>query len=296
MDVRLPIKYAWLTVVAALVTLGLKSGAAWVTNSVGLFSDALESIVNLVTGVTLVALLKIAKAPPDSDHPYGHDKAEYFANGVQGTLILLAAFSITWAALERLWEPQMLEAAAEGISLAVAASVLNLMAARVLLKKGNALKSDGLKGEAHHLMSDVWSSVAGVGLVYLTDLTWLDPAAALAVSAWVLITGIKLIKNSVTGLMDQALPPESQAVLLEILEKYQAEKGMDFHALRSRVSGARTFVTVHILVPGAWTVKRGHDLLDELEAEVAEALSGVTMVTHLEPLEEESSFLDTEIV
>lgn len=292
-------KYAWLTVGVALLTFLLKLWAAYLTGSVGLLSDALESIINLVSSSMLVIALKIAKAPPDQEHPFGHDKAEYFANGVQGTLILLAAFSITWAALERLWEPQMLEAAAEGIGLAVAASLLNLVAARILLNKGKALKSDGLQGEAHHLMSDVWSSVAvvaGVGLVYLTDLTWLDPAAALAVSVWVLVTGLKLIKNSVTGLMDQALPAESQAVLLEILERYQAEKGMDFHALRSRVSGARTFITVHILVPGAWTVKKGHDLLDELEAEVADALSGVTMVTHLEPLEEESSFLDTEIV
>ena len=298
MDVRLPIRYAWLTVLAALVTLGLKSGAAWVTNSVGLFSDALESIVNLVTGVTLVALLKIAKAPPDSDHPYGHDKAGYFANGVQGALILVAAVGIVATAMERLMAPVGLEEGGLGLSLALVAGLVNAVVAAILYQQGKNLNSGGLKGEAAHLASDVATSIAvllGVGLVYTTDIAWLDPLAALLVSLVIAATGLRLVRSSVEGLMDTALPERSLEQLVGVLDGFCERDSITYHALRTRVSGARTFVSVHILVPGMWSVKQGHDLLEEIEGSVKELLPGVSVLTHLEPVEEPCSFEDIEL-
>jgi cation diffusion facilitator family transporter len=297
-DAKLPIRYAWLTVVAALVTLALKSVAAWVTGSVGLFSDALESIVNLATSLTLVALIRIAKAPPDSDHHFGHDKAEYFANGVQGTLILVAAVGIVAAAAQRFWSPTELTQGLLGLSLAVVAGLLNAAVAALLYRKGKELRSGGLRGEASHLLSDVATSVAvvlGVGLVYLTDIVWLDPLAALGVSTVIALTGIKLLQTSVAGLMDSALPSAKQAQLVEVLDGFCQRDGITYHALRTRVSGARAFVSVHVLVPGAWSVKEGHELSEEVESAIAEIIEGVTVFTHMEPLEEPCSFQDIEL-
>lgn len=297
MSRQLPIRYAWLTVLVALVTLGLKAAAAWVTGSVGLLSDALESIVNLLTSLTLVVLLRVAKAPPDSDHPYGHDKAEYFANGVQGTLILVAAGGIVWSAVKRFLQPQSLEEGLVGLSLALVAGVINAVLAAVLYRQGNRLRSGALRGEGAHLLSDVATSVAvllGVGAVYLTGYDWLDPLAALAVSAMVVYTGLRLLQTSVKGLMDTALPPESMHKLVATLDGY-CQEGITYHALRTRVSGARIFISVHILVPGAWSVKRGHEVLEEIEADIAKLIPGVTVLTHLEPVEEACSFKDIEL-
>jgi cation diffusion facilitator family transporter len=291
-------RYAMLTVGVALLTLTLKSLAAYVTGSVGLMSDALESILNLATSLMLVFVLRIAKLPPDPDHHYGHDKAEYFANGVQGTLILLAAGGIFAAATERFLNPRMLEEGLLGLGLAALAGLINLITARFLHQRSLELRSNALKGEASHLMSDVWTSVAvilGVGLDFWTGLTWLDPLAATAVSLFVLSTGLRLLKDFVAGLMDTSLPDEHHKKVLEVLDAYKDKRGIDFHALRSRVSGSRTFVSVHILVPGAWSVKTGHELLDELESDLSKVVNGVTVLTHLEPLEEECSFNDIEL-
>ncbi|MFA5505501.1 MAG: cation diffusion facilitator family transporter [Vulcanimicrobiota bacterium] len=298
MDSKLPIRYAWLTVVAALTTLVLKSGAAWVTGSVGLFSDALESIVNLVTGVTLVVLLKIAKAPPDSNHPYGHDKAEYFANGVQGTLILVAAVGIVVSAVDRFLDPRVLEQGTIGLTLAALAGLVNLLVAGILYRQGKSLNSRALRGEADHLMSDVATSLAvfiGVGLVYYTGSAWLDPLAAVGVSGVIAFTGIKLVRASVKGLMDTALPEQSLEQLEKVLDGFCVRDGITYHALRTRVSGARIFISVHILVPGVWSVKKGHELLEEIEADIGAILPGVSVMTHLEPIEEPCSFEDMEL-
>jgi len=296
---RLPTRYAWLTVAVALGTFALKATAAWTTNSVGLFSDALESVVNLVTAFLLVFLLEIAKQPPDDEHPYGHDKAEYFANGVQGTLILLAAFGILASAFQRFLSPQQIEGKTLGLALGAASGLINIIAAGILKKNGRKLNSDALQGEADHLMSDVWTTVAvlaGVGLSAYTGILWLDPLAALAVSFVVFFTGGRLLKNFISGLMDTSLPEEQYQILLNTLDEYKEERGMDYHALRTRVSGARTFISFHVLVPGAWTVSEGHSLLDELEADVSKALEGkITVLTHLEPIEEECSFADIEL-
>ncbi len=294
----LPVKYAWVTVALAWLTLILKSVAAWITGSVGLFSDAVESVVNVMTSLLLVILMRIAKAPPDQEHPFGHDKAEYFANGVQGTLILCAAAGIATAAVERLIHPKLLGAESQGLALALVATVVNFAGAVWLIRRGRELRSSALRGEGAHLMSDVATSVAvlvGVVLVYTTGVQWLDPLVAALMSIWVALTGWRLVKNSVLGLMDTSLPSGEQADLLQILERYKAVHALDYHALRSRVSGARTFISVHILVPGEWTVSRGHEMLDELEAEIGALIPGVTVFTHLEPLGEPASFEDMEL-
>lgn len=291
-------KYAWLTVAVAFVTLLAKSVGAYVTGSVGLFSDALESIINLASSVMLVVTLRIAKAPPDDEHPYGHDKAEYFANGVQGTLILVAAIGILSASIGRFLEPQQLESGVLGLGLVAGASILNLVTAQFLKARAKTLRSHALSGEADHLMSDVWTSAAvilGVGLVYVTGKPWLDPLAAMVVTLLILFTGLRLIRNSVTGLMDAALPLDLHQLVVEILESYKQNQGLDYHALRSRVSGARTFLSVHILVPGAWSVKKGHELAEEVERAISKVVPGATVLTHIEPIEEDCSFEDLEI-
>lgn len=291
-------RYARITVWAALFIFTVKLSASYLTGSVGLFSDAMESVVNLVSSGLLVVVLRIAKQPPDPDHPYGHDKAEYFANGAQGALILLAAFGIAAAAVNRFFHPQELQEGPLGLTLALTAALCNLILARVLQKHGRRLRSEALKGEAAHLMADVWTSAAvilGVALVYLTGHHWLDPAAAVAISFWIVYTGARLIHTSVQGLMDSSLPPESQEAIVSVLERHKAEAGIDYHALRTRVAGARIFVSVHILVPGVWSVKKGHQLMHEIEEDVCRRLEGVSFFTHLEPLEEQCSFDDIEI-
>lgn len=297
-DSALPLKYALLTVVAAVLTLSIKFIAAWMTSSVGLFSDAMESIVNLVTSVLLVILLRIAKAPPDDDHPHGHDKAEYFALGVQGTLIILAGVGIASAAIVRFLNPKGLEAVGVGLALSVVAGLINAATAGLLYRVGKAARSKALEGEAAHLMTDVWSSVAvlvGVGTVALSGWGWLDPTIAMVMSLFIFWTGLKLLQQSISGLMDASLPAGSQAKVEEVLERYRKSHGIAYHALRSRIAGARTFVSLHVLVPGSWTVLRGHDLLDEIEAEISQVLDGASVLTHLEPIEEETSFQDIEL-
>ena len=297
-DSTVPLRYAGLTVLAALLVLSAKFAAAYVTASVGLFADAMESIVNLVTSVLLVVLLRIAKAPPDEDHPHGHDKAEYFALGVQGTLIILAGAGILLAAYDRFVLPRALEAGALGISLSLLAGIINLGTARLLDSAGKAARSKALRGEAQHLMTDVWTSVAvlaGVGLVYLTHWPWLDPLIALGMSGFIVFIGAKLLRQSVSGLMDGSLDAESSAKVEAVLEGYKKSHGIAYHAVRSRVSGARTFVSLHVLVPGDWTVSRGHALMDEIELAISQAVGGASVLTHLEPIEEASSFRDIEL-
>lgn len=293
-----PVRYAFLTVLAALLVLGTKFAAAYVTASVGLFADAMESIVNLVTSVLLVVLIRIANAPPDEDHPHGHDKAEYFANGVQGTLIILAGVGIVMYAVERLLSPKALEAGVVGLGLSVVAGAINWGTARLLDKAGTAARSKALQGEAQHLMTDVWSSLAvlaGVGLVYLTHWPWLDPLIALGMSVFIVWIGWNLIKQSVAGLMDVSLDPDSCAKVEAVLARYRDSHGIAYHALRSRVSGARTFLSLHVLVPGDWSVSKGHELMDEIESSISEVLGGASVLTHLEPIEEDISFRDIDL-
>jgi cation diffusion facilitator family transporter len=290
-------RFAWLSIGAAVITIALKAVAYFLTGSVGLLSDALESIVNLVGAMMALAMLTVAARPADEDHTYGHSKAEYFSSGVEGTLILIAAVSIVVTAIPRLITPKPLEQVGLGLGLSVAASLVNLVVALVLLQAGKRYHSITLEADAQHLMTDVWTSVgvlAGVGLVALTGWERLDPIVAFIVAANIIWSGVGIVRKSALGLMDTALPIEEQAILKGILEKY-TQKGVEYHALRSRQSGSRQFVSFHVLVPGKWTVQRGHRLLESIEADIRHAMPSVTVFTHLESLNDPASWDDTNL-
>jgi cation diffusion facilitator family transporter len=291
------VAYAWLSIAAAVMTISLKSFAYWVTGSVGLLSDAVESVVNLVGAGVALAMLTIAARPPDDDHLYGHCKAEYFASGVEGILIFAAAISIGVAAVQRLIHPKPLEEAFEGLIVCAIASLINFEVARILMYVGKKHNSITLEADAHHLMTDVWTSaavIAGVGAVALTGWEPLDPIVALIVAANITWSGFQLIRRSVAGLMDAALPVEECGIVVKILEEY-IRQGIEFHAFRTRQAGARRFISLHVLVPGTWTVIQGHQLLEQIEADIRKKLMNVTMFTHLEPIEDPTSLQDVEL-
>jgi cation diffusion facilitator family transporter len=287
-------RYAWLSIATALATILLK-GMAWhLTGSVGLLSDALESFVNLAGALMALAMLSLAATPADENHAYGHGKAEYFSSAFEGFLILLAAVSIAYAAAQRLLSPQPLEAVGIGLAVSVAASLINLATARILLGVGRQYKSITLEADAHHLLTDVWTSVgviAGVGLVWLTGWLWLDPLIALLVAANIVWTGWQLLRRSASGLMDVAMPADERAAIEALLDTYRSQ-GLDFHALRTRQAGTRAFVTLHVLVPGGWTVQQGHDWSERIEADIRLALPHTHVTTHLEPREDPVSLVD----
>jgi cation diffusion facilitator family transporter len=290
-------RYAWLSIAAALTTILLK-GIAWkLTGSVGLLSDAIESFVNLAGALMALWMLTVAAQPADDDHAYGHSKAEYFSSAFEGFLIFLAAFSIGYTALERLLAPQPLEAIGLGLAVSAVASVINFATARVLMRVGKANNSITLEADAHHLMTDVWTSVGviiGVGLVSLTGWTVLDPIIALLVAVNILWTGWQLMHRSTAGMMDASLPAEHLQEIERVLESYR-QQGMEFHALRTRQAGSRAFVSFHLLVPGDWTVKSGHDCSEHIEAAIREAIPHAHITTHLEPIEDPLSMADKEL-
>jgi cation diffusion facilitator family transporter len=290
-------RFAWLSISAAILTMGLKTAAYLFTGSVGLLSDALESLVNLVGGLMALAMLTVAARPPDKDHLYGHSKAEYFSSVVEGLLILVAAGSIALTATQRLIHPRPLEAIGIGLAISVAASLINLAAGLLLLRAGKVYNSLTLRANARHLLTDVWTSVgvvAGVGAVALTGVLRLDPIVALVVAANIVWTGLRIMSQSVSGLMDVALPEDEQRALRVVLDRY-AESGVQYHALRTRQSGPRRFISVHVLVPGAWTVHQGHQFLERIESDIRQALSNVTVFTHLESLDDPASWDDMNI-
>jgi cation diffusion facilitator family transporter len=290
-------RYAWLSIAAALVTIGLKSVAYLLTGSVGLLSDAVESLVNLVAATMALAMLIVAARPADAGHPYGHSKAEYFASSVEGICILVAALSIGVAAVPRLRAPQPLEQPGFGLVIAALASLINLGVARVLLHVGKKNDSITLEADARHLMTDVWTSVAvivGVGAVALTDWELLDPLVALAVAANIVRTGFHLMRRSVAGLMDAALPADEHEKLMTVLNKYK-EQGIQFHAIRTRQAAGRRFVSVHVLVPGRWTTHKGHHVVEDIETDIRAVLPGAIIFTHMEPVDDPLSFQDIEI-
>lgn len=278
-------RFAWLSIGAAVLTIGLKTTAYWITSSVGLLSDALESLVNLVAAIMALSMLTVAARPPDEMHAYGYSKAEYFSSGLEGALILLAAVSIAWTAVPRFFTPQPLEHVGIGLTVSVLASAINFGAARVLLNAGKEYRSITLEADAHHLMTDVWTSagvVLGVGTVALTGWLRLDPIIALVVAMNILRTGWQLLSRSVSGLMDATLPAAEQEAIKQILNQYESQ-GIQYHALRTRQAGTRAFISLHVLVPRDWTVQRGHDLLEQLERDIRAAVPGAQLFTHLEP-------------
>jgi cation diffusion facilitator family transporter len=290
-------RYAWLSIAAALSTILLK-GIAWrLTDSVGLLSDAIESFVNLAGALMALAMLSLADRPADESHPYGHTKAEYFSSAFEGFLIFAAAVWIAVEAVGRLLNPRPVQAAAIGLGVAVVATIVNLATARILMTVGRKSRSITLEADAHHLLTDVWTSVgviAGVGLVWLTGWLWLDPTIALLVAANIIWTGWHLMRRSAAGLMDASLPHSELTRIEAILASYR-QQGLEFHALRTRQAGRRAFVTVHILVPGAWTVQQGHDWSERIEADLRKVLPGVHVTTHVEPKEDPASLVDQEL-
>jgi cation diffusion facilitator family transporter len=290
-------KFALLSIAAALATIALKTLAWWLTGSVGLLSDALEGTVNLAGATLMLAMLVIASRPPDDNHAYGYSKAEYFASGFEGTLIVIAASLIAYAAVERLISPRPLDNVGAGLVVSAAASAINYAVARRLFAASSRYKSIALEADAQHLMTDVWTSagvIIGVTAVVLTGWLWLDPLIALAVAANIVWSGVKLVKRSLSGLLDRALPPHERQALLRVLDRYRTQ-GIDFHALRTRQAGARSFVSVHVLVPAEWSVAQGHDLAHKVEHDVREALPGATVLTHIEPLGHPESYRDIDL-
>jgi len=291
---RAPAFYAKVSIAAALVTIGLKIAAWQLTGSVGLLSDAAESVVNLVAALIALWALTIAARPPDEAHAFGYTKAEYFASGAEGFLILAAAFGIAVAAWGRWQNPKPITDAWVGIGVSAAASLVNGAVAAALWRAGNRLRSITLRADAHHLLTDVWTSagvIVGIALVALTGWLRLDPLIAFAVAVNIVWTGWKLVRETGLGLLDQSVPEQERQEITEALTPFQ-EEGILFHAIRTRVAGPRRFVEMHVLVPGNWTIQRGHDLCESIESGVRKALPQTTVFTHLEPREDPVSWDD----
>ena len=286
--------YAWLSVAAALATIGLKGGAYLLTGSVGLLSDALESVVNLGAAFVALLALDVAGRPADEEHAYGHTKAEYFSSGFEGALVLVAALVITATATVRILSPVPLVHIGLGLGISLVASAINLLVARLLFRAAEEHDSIALEADAHHLMTDVWTTagvVVGLGIVGLTGWLVLDAVVALLVAANLVRVGVSLLRRSMLGLLDTALPAAVQSGIQQVLERYE-RSGIQFHALRTRRSGARRFMSVHVLVPGAWSVQEGHDLLERIEADIRSSVPRLTVFTHLEPVEDPVAWHD----
>jgi cation diffusion facilitator family transporter len=290
-------RYAIVSVLAALATIGLKGVAYLVTGSIGLLSDALESLVNLVAALVALIALSVAARPADEEHTYGHSKAEYFSSGFEGALILVAAASIVVAAVQRLVVPRAIEEPRLGLAITAIASAINFAVARVLFRAGRRYESITLEADARHLMTDVWTSggvIIGVGAAALTGWHRLDALVAIAVAVNVIRSGVDLLRRSMLGLLDTSLPEETLRRITQVLEAH-ASSGVRYHALRTRQAGARRFIAFHILVPGDWSVQRGHDLLEQIEEEIRDAVPNSSIDTHLEPIEDPVSWEDTRL-
>lgn len=288
-------RFAWLSVAAAVVTISLKTLAWWITGSVGLLSDALESLVNLAAALFALSMLRLAAAPPDEHHPYGFSKAEYFSAGIEGGLIVLAAAGILFAAIPRLIRPEPLEAPVLGLTLTFVAALINLATAVVLLRAGKRHHSITLEADGQHLLTDVWTSagvIAGVGLVFVTGWLRLDPLVALAVAAHIIWTGLDLVRRSFKGLLDAAISQEDQREVTKLFAEYSRRYGVAFHALRTRQAGARRFISFHLLVPDAWSVAQAHRLSEEIEERIRSLVPNAGVFTHIEPISDPSSYDD----
>ena len=287
-------RYAWLSVLTAIVIILLKVTAYLLTGSIGFLSDALESGANIVAAIITLAALTVAARPPDREHTFGHSKAEYLSSGAEGTLILVAALVIAVQAVQRLLAPQPLEQVGLGVGVSAVAAAINLGVAQVLLRAGKRHRSAALTADAHHLLTDVWTSlgvIVAVVLVGLTGWLWLDPVIGFLVALQIILTGLKLVRGSINGLLDASLPAEEVARVVAILEGY-ASRGVGYHALRTRQAGAQRFVSFHLLVPGSWSVQQGHELLEEIERDIRRQLEPVNVLGHIEPSEDPVSLED----
>ncbi|UUY04842.1 cation diffusion facilitator family transporter [Svornostia abyssi] len=288
------IRLVWLSIGAAILTIALKTGAWAITGSVGLLSDAAESVVNLVAASFALVIVHWADRPPDEEHAYGHEKADYLSAGLEGGLILIAAVTIGVAAVGRLIDPQPLESVGIGLAVSGVATIVNLLVARVLIRTGMEYRSLTVEADGRHLMTDVWTSIGvviGVAAVALSGFERLDPIIALLVAANIIRVGWSLVRGAFGGLMDRALEPGELAEIQRVLDRFEGDE-VQFHALRTRRAGRRAFVTVHVLVPGTWSVQAGHDLVEQVEAELRAVAEPTTVFTHLEPIEDPASFED----
>jgi cation diffusion facilitator family transporter len=288
------IHFAWISIAAAVITIVLKLNAYWLTNSVGLLSDALESFVNLLTAIVVLAALQISARPPDEEFTFGYSKIEFFSSGFEGGMILIAAVGIAFAAVQRLLHPQPLDQIGLGLLISASASLVNLMVSRILTQAGKRYGSITLQADARHLTTDVITTggvIVGVGVVSITRLVYLDPIIALLVAVNILFTGARLLRQSYHGLMDISLPEPELAKIQNILKTYEAQ-GIKFHAIRSRSAATRKFLSMHILVPGAWSVHHGHKIAEEIENEIRQVLPQIAIFTHVEPIEDPVSWED----
>jgi len=285
---RATTRMAWLSIMTSLGTIALKFTAYFVTGSVSLWSDALESLVNLAAALVALGALTVAARPADESHAFGHDKAEYFSSGVEGALILIAAASILWSAAQRFLTPAPLTHLGPGIAVAVLAGALNFVTARMMLRVARAHDSITIEADARHLLTDVWTSigvVTGLAVVVVQPAwTWLDPAVAVAVAIHILFTGMALLRRSADGLMDAALPP-AELRQVERLIPAALPASATFHALRTRKAGPRRFIEFHLLVPGSMSVAESHALCDRIEAAIGLHLKHAATTIHVEPRE-----------
>ena len=292
-------KFVYLSILAAIATIGIKITAYFLTNSVGLLSDGLESCVNLVAAVVALFLLTLSEKPADEDHAFGHSKAEYFSSAIEGGLIVVAAVAIIWSAVPRLVNPLPVENVGIGLLVATGASLINLVVAMVLIRNGKKHHSITLEADGKHLMTDVITSAGvllGVGLVYFTGWLILDPIVAIGVALNIIWTGYQLMRRSAMGLMDTSIPDEEEEHIKEIIRKYKKEK-IDYHAMKTRQAGQRKFISFHLLVPDEWTIKKGHDFSEKIEMEIRKLFPGspVTVFTHIEPAGDPVSHKDIHI-
>ena len=288
-------KYAWLAIATAVLTVLLK-GSAWaITGSVGLLSDAAESMVNLVAAIVALVTLTIAARPADDDHHFGHGKAEYFSAALEGIMIFVAAASIIYLGIDRLLTPRPLGALGIGLAISIVAAVLNGVVGRILIKVGTRHRSITLRADGKHLMTDVYTSVGvvvGLGLAWLTGWNWLDPVIAILVGVNILVTGYRLMSESASGLMDATLSAEDNARIQAILDAHAEPGRIEFHAVRTREAGARQFMEMHMLVPGDWTVLRGHDAMEDLVEKIVAEFPAMRVTGHLEPVADPRSYED----
>jgi cation diffusion facilitator family transporter len=287
-------RYAWLAVATAIVTIALKYVAYLVTGSVGLLSDAAESVVNLIAAIIALVALNVAARPADASHNYGHGKAEYFSAALEGLMIFVAAGVILVSAVRRFIQPAPLDSVGLGLAVSAFATLINGAVGWQLIRVGRRHRSATLTADGKHLMTDVVTSagvLVGVALVVATGWQRLDPVVAALVGVNILITGGRLVAQSVRALLDQSVSPPDLAAVIAALDPFRSDE-VAIHGLQTRQSGQHRFVSMHVLVPGDWTVRRGHDLLEHIEAAVRDALPGSSVLTHLEPREDPRAYDD----
>jgi len=289
-----PASIVWFSIIASVLTITLKAIAYYVTDSVGFLSDAMESIINLVAGIVAFLMLKIAFNPPDKEHPFGHDKAEYFSSLIEGSLIIIAAIGIGIAAINRIIHPKPLEELNLGMVFSVFATLINLVTARILLYHGRKYKSITLEADARHLMTDVLTTVGillGILIVKFTNWDIIDPLIAIVVALSIVFTGMRLIIRSTEGLMDTSLSDEELKIIKEIIERYKVE-GIDYHALYTKKVSSRNFISFHLLFPGNWSIYKSHELAKKIEKEIANSYAFSDIFIHLEPFNDPEAYDD----